>query len=161
MTAANNKIKTSGIPPKFDQAEYDRRIALELHRYHNTTDCMVHVTTALPHDFLELVAEKVQAGHTVARGQRVVSKPLNYSCYMKKPDEVQALDVAEIHVKVKTEYVAWLQSEHARYQDLLRQQLIQTQQEKELKTQQEKEAKQMALIEKQVMECFTPLEIPE
>ncbi|MBM5459602.1 hypothetical protein H8F21_18710 [Pseudomonas sp. P66] len=162
MTAANkDKIKISGTPPKFDQAEYQRRIDIDLHRYHNTTDSLEHVTASLSHDFLEAVVEKVKAGYTISRGYRVVMEPLNYSCYVKKPDDIQALDIEAIHAKVKGEYVAWLHSEHARYQDLLRQQLIQTQQEKELKAAAEKEAKQMALIEKQVLECFTPLHIPE
>jgi len=155
------KVTIKGVPPTYDEVEYQRRVAVELHRYHSTTDCMVHVTTSLPHDFLEAVAAKVLEGFTVARNQRVVSESLNYSCYLKKPEAEQVLDIAAIHAKVKTEYVTWLQSEHTRYQDLLRQQLIQAQQEKELKAQREKEAKQLAEIEKQVLGCYKPLEIPE
>ncbi|MNE97938.1 hypothetical protein D3C80_1963750 [compost metagenome] len=86
---------------------------------------------------------------------------MNYSCYLKKPEAEQELDIAAIHAKVKTEYVTWLQSEHSRYQDLLREQLKQAALEKELKAQREKEQKQNAAIEREVLACYQPLVIPE
>lgn len=155
------KITISGTPPKFDEVEYQRRIDLELHKYHNTTDCMVHVTNPLPHEFLELVAEKVSEGYKVARNQRVTTESLYYSCYMLKPEVEQALDIEAIHAKVKASYVAWLQSEHTRYQDLLREQLKQAALAKELKAQFDKEQKQNAAIEREVQECYKPLVIPD
>ncbi len=162
MTAVNkDKITIKGVPPKYDETEFERRLALELHKYHHTTDSLEHVTAPLAHDFLEVVADKMKAGYTVARNWRVVMDPLNYSCFLTKPDDVQALDIEAIKANVKASYVAHLQSEHNRYQDLLRQQLIQAQQEKELKAQQDKEAKAMAAIEREVQACFKPLEIPE
>lgn len=162
MTAASkDKIQIKGVPPKYDEAEFERRLGIDLHRYNNTTDSLEHVTASLAHDFLELVADKMKAGYTVARNWRVVTEPLNYSCFLKKPDDVQALDVEAIKANVKSLYVEWLQSEHSRYQNLLREQLKQAAVEKELKTAAEKEARQLAAIEKQVQECFSPLVIPE
>jgi len=159
--ASKDKVTIKGAPPKYDEAEYERRLALDLHRYHHTTDSLEHVIAPLSHNFLEAVAEKVKNGYVVARNWRVITEPLNYSCFLKKPDDVQALDVEAIKANVKALYVGHLQSERVRYQDQLREQLIQSQQEKELKAQQDKEAKAMAAIEKQVQECFSPLVIPE
>lgn len=162
MTAVKkDKIQIKGVPPRYDEAEYERRLALDLHRYHHTTDSLEHVTASLAHDFLEAVAERIKAGYTVARSWRVVTEPLNYSCFLKKPDDVQALDIEAIKASVKALYVEWLQSEHSRYQDLLREQLKQAAVEKEAKAAAEKEAKQMAAIEREVQTCFKPLEIPE
>ena len=87
--------------------------------------------------------------------------PLDYSCHLVKPASMQDEDIAVIKVKVKEEYAEWLQSEHTRYKDLLRQQLIQTQKEKEAKALRDKEAKQLADIEKQVQACYSPLQIPD
>lgn len=158
---SENKITIQGVPPKFDEIEYKSRIDKEVHRYRSTTDCMVHVTNPLPHEFLELVAEKVSEGYKVSRNQRVTTESLYYSCYMVKPEVEQALDIEAIHAKVKADYVAWLQSEHSRYQDLLREQLKQAALAKELKAQQDKQAKQLAEIEKQVQSCYAPLQIPD
>ncbi|WP_155412654.1 MULTISPECIES: hypothetical protein [Pseudomonas] len=162
MTAVNkDKITIRGTPPKYDEVEYDRRLALELHKYHHTSDSLEFLNASLAHDFLEQVADKMKAGYSVARSWRVVTEPLNYSCFLKKPDEVQALDVEAIKAKVKASYVEWLQSEHSRYQDLLRVQLKQAAVEKEAKAAAEKEARQLAAIEKQVAECYSPLVIPD
>ncbi|MND62734.1 hypothetical protein D3C81_299320 [compost metagenome] len=161
MTANKDKITIRGTPPKYDEAEYDRRLALDLHKYHHTTDSLEHVTASLAHDFLELVADKMKAGYTVARNWRVITDPLNYSCFLKKPDDVQTLDIEAIKANVKASYVEWLQSEHSRYQNLLREQLKQAAVEKEAKAAAEKEARQLAAIEKQVAECYSPLVIPD
>jgi len=161
MTAYKDKITIKGVSPKYDEVEYDRRLSLELHKYHHTSDSLEFLNASLAHDFLEAVADKMKAGYSVARNWRVVTEPLNYSCFLKKPDDVQALDIEAIKANVKALYVGHLQSERVRYQDLLREQLIQAQQEKDLKAQQDKEAKAMAAIEKQVQECFSPLVIPE
>lgn len=158
---SENKITIQGVPPKFDESEYKSRIDKEVNKYRSTADCMVHVTTPLPHSFLEAVAEKVSEGYKVSRNYRVTTESLYYSCYMLKPEALQSLDIEAIHAKVKAEYVAWLQSEHTRYQGLLREQLKQAAAEKELKAQRDKQAKQLADIEKQVQACYQPLEIPK
>ncbi|MFV0931307.1 hypothetical protein [Pseudomonas jessenii] len=155
-----NKIQVHGVPPKWDDAEFERRVAGWVNVYHNTTQCMENVRSPLPHDFLELVAEKVANGFTITRNQSVVNEPLNYSCWMIKPETLQQVDIADIRVKVKAEYVDHLQAERARYQDLIRQQLIQTAELKEQKKIDDAKAKLLAEIEKEVTGTFSELTIP-
>lgn len=154
------KIKIVGVPPKWNDAEFERRLEDAVTLYKLTTQSKQGIYTALPHDFLELVAAKVAEGYTIARNHAVITDPLHYSCMLVKPEHKQAGDIAELKVKVKGEYVEWLEAERARYQDLLRQQLVQTQKEKEAKALRDKEVKQLAEIEKQVQACYTPLDIP-
>ncbi|QXH45374.1 hypothetical protein KSS93_21210 [Pseudomonas xanthosomatis] len=161
MTAAKEKITINGTPPKWSDAEFQTRVESWVNVYHNTTNSMELVQHPLPHGHLQAVIDKAAAGYTIAINYPVHHESLHHACYMTKPQSMQAEDIADIKVKVKNEYVEWLESEHARYQDLLRQQLIQTQQEKELKVQEDKKAKQLAEIEKQVQACYKPLVIPE
>ncbi|AJG12015.1 hypothetical protein RK21_00507 [Pseudomonas plecoglossicida] len=119
------------------------------------------VSASLGHEFLQAVIDKAQAGYTITHTKRLVHAELYHSTYMVKPLEMQEQDIEAIKAKVKSEYVEWLESEHARYQNLLREQLVQAQEEKERKAAEQLKAKQMAAIEKQVSECYTPLVIPE
>ncbi|MDD1961892.1 hypothetical protein NP534_17415 [Pseudomonas sp. 39004] len=158
---SNEKIKINGVPPKWSDDEYEQRMDRELHAYRHTAQSREMIRKDLPHQFLEIVAEKVGLGYQVCNKYPVTFESLNYNCYLIKPTSMQEEDIVAIRTKVKEEYTEWLRSEHTRYQDLLRQQLIQTQKEKEAKALREKEAKQLAEIEKQVQACYTPLEIPE
>lgn len=155
------KIKISGTPPHWNQAEYDRRVEEWINVYRGTERSMTLVRASLEHDFLQAVIDKAQQGYTITSNKRVMHSPLDHSVYMVKPLAVQQVDIEEIKKDVKAEYVEWLEAERTRYQDLLREQLIQTHQDRELKALEEKQAKQMAAIEKQVSECYTPLVIPE
>lgn len=155
------KIKISGIPPQWDQAEYNRRVESWVHAYRHTEKSMELVSASLGHEFLQAVIDKAQAGYTITHTKRLLHGELYHSTYMVKPLEMQEQDIEAIKAKVKSEYVEWLESEHARYQNLLREQLVQAQEEKERKAAEQLKAKQMAAIEKQVSECYTPLVIPE
>ncbi|TDK53499.1 hypothetical protein [Pseudomonas moraviensis] len=62
---------------------------------------------------------------------------------------------------MKAEYVEFLQGEHVRYQDLLRQQLIQAAQAKEQRKVDDARSRRMSEIDKEVLNTFTPLVIPE
>lgn len=155
------KIKISGIPPQWCQEEYERRVADGVRVYKGTEKSMELVSGSLGHEFLQLVIDKAQQGYTITHTKRLTHAELYHSVWMVKPLDQQQVDIDSIKVKVKADYIAHLESERVRYQDLLRQQLIQTQQEKELKALAEKEAKQLAAIEKQVLECYSPLVIPE
>lgn len=157
----SEKIKISGAPPKWNDAEFERRLDDAVKLYKLTTQSREGVHAALPHDFLEAVSAKLAEGYTVCRKHSVNFASLSYTCMLIKPEAMQSQDIEELKVKVKEEYVEWLESERARYQDLLRLQLIQTQQEKDAKALRDKEAKQLAEIEKQVQACYTPLEIPD
>lgn len=156
-----DKIVIKGTPPKWSDEEFNQRVDAWTNVYRQTERSMELVQAPLGHQFLQAVIDKANAGYTVTPKKDVKHLPLDFSVWMVKPLEQQQADIEEIKKEVKAEYVAYLESERERYQQLLRQQLIQTQQEKELKAQQEKEAKQLAVIEKQVQECYAPLVIPE
>ncbi|MGY2441913.1 hypothetical protein [Pseudomonas sp. SDO52101_S400] len=154
------KIVVSGAPPKWNDAEFEARVDGWVNVYRGTTKCMELVRSPLPHDFLESVASKVAEGYTVARDQRVTHEALNHSCWMRKPDEKQKRDIDDIRIRVKSEYVEFLQGEYVRYQDLLRQQLIQAAEAKEQKKIDDARNKRMSEIDKEVNNTFSPLVIP-
>lgn len=122
---------------------------------------MEHVRSPLPHDFLELVASKVSKGYTVARNQGITNEALNHSCWLIKPLSHQQKDIDDIRIQVKDEYVEYLKGEHVRYQDLLRQKLLQAAEAKEQKRIDEARNKRLLGIEKEVSNTFSPLVIPE
>ncbi|NWD86182.1 hypothetical protein [Pseudomonas sp. K5002] len=155
-----DKIKISGVPPKWDDAEFEVRLQGWVNVYRGTTECMEHVRSPLPHNFLELVASKIAEGYTVARNQGVTHESLNHSCWMIKPDDKQQKDIDDIRIRVKAEYVEFLQAEHTRYQDLLRQQLLQVAEAKEQKRVDDARNKRISEIDKEVLNTFTPLVIP-
>lgn len=166
MTNINSDIKTKkiqvhGVPPAWSDSEFESRVESWVNVYHNTSQCMVNVTSALPHDFLEVVSAKTAEGYSIARNQRVSFEPLSYSCWMIKPKEMQQIDIAELRVTEKVKYVSFLESEHARYQDMVRQQLIQSAELKEQKKVEDAKARRLAEIDKEVNELFTPLVVPE
>ncbi|WP_323160813.1 hypothetical protein [Pseudomonas fluorescens] len=154
------KIVVSGTPPKWNDAEFEARVDGWVNVYRGTTQCMELVRSPLPHDFLESVASKVAEGYTVARNQGVTHEALNHSCWMIKPDEKQKRDIDDIRIRVKTQYVEFLEGEYVRYQDLLRQQLIQAAEAKEQKKIDDARNKRMLEIDKEVSNTFSPLVIP-
>ena len=154
------KILINGTPPKWNDVEFETRVNGWLNVYRGTTECMEHVRSPLPHDFLELVASKIAEGYTVSRNQGVTHESLNHSCWMIKPDEKQKIDIDGIRIRVKAEYVEFLQGEHLRYQDLLRQQLTQAAEAKEQKKVVEARNKRLLEIDKEVSDTYSPLVIP-
>ncbi|WP_139202099.1 hypothetical protein [Pseudomonas sp. NFACC25] len=156
----NAKITISGIPPKWSDAEFETRVDGWVNVYKGTTQCMEVVRTPLPHDFLELVATKVSEGYTVARNQGITIAQLDHQCWMVKPLSHQQKDIDDIRTRVKSEYVEFLEAEHVRYQNLLRQQLIQAADAKEQKRIDDARNKRMSEIDKEVSNTFSPLVIP-
>ncbi|WP_410480823.1 hypothetical protein ACJ70E_17470 [Pseudomonas plecoglossicida] len=154
------KIKISGTPPQWDAVEYERRVADWVRVYRGTEQSMELVSASLGHEFLQLVIDKANQGYTITSAKRLNHGELHHSTYMVKPLGMQEEDIANIRAEQKAKYVDHLQAEHTRYQDLLRQQLIQAQEEKDRRAAEQLKAKQMAAIEKQVSECYTPLVIP-
>lgn len=155
------KVKITGVPPQYDDAELESRVANWVHAYKNTTQSMELVRSPLPHDLLQQVIDKANEGCTLARSQPVNLAPLNNSVWMVKPIAIQEEDIANIRIEQKEKYIAHLQAERERYQSLLRQQLIQKQEEKDRKAAEQAKAKQMAEIEKEVQDCYKPLVIPD
>lgn len=156
-----DKIKIAGVPPNWEQAEYDRRVDAWVNVYRGTERSMALVRASLEHEFLQAVVDHAEQGYTITPNKRVMHAPLDHSVFMVKPLDQQQIDIDNIKTEIKAEYAAYLESERVRYQNLLREQLKQAAVEKELKAAAEKEAKQMAAIEKQVAECYSPLVIPE
>lgn len=156
-----DKIKISGVPPKWDDAEFEVRLQGWVNVYRGTTKCMEHVRSPLPHDFLELVALKASEGYTLARNHGVTHDALNHSCWMIKPESHQQKDIDDIRIQVKAEYVEFLQAEHTRYQNLLRQQLTQASEAKEQKKADDARNKRLLEIESEVSNTFSRLVIPE
>ncbi|TDF81995.1 hypothetical protein [Pseudomonas sp. H9] len=155
------KIIIKGTPPAWDQAEYERRVEEWVRVYRGTEKSMELVSGSLGHEFLQAVIDKANQGYTITHTKRLNHGELYHSTFMVKPQSMQEEDIANIRVEQKQKYVAHLEAEHARYQDLLRQQLIQTRQEKEAKAAELVEAKKLAEIEKEVLACYKPLVIPK
>ncbi|WEJ22295.1 hypothetical protein N0B28_03140 [Pseudomonas sp. SD17-1] len=155
------KIVIKGTPPAWDQAEYERRVEEWVRVYRGTEKSMELVSGSLGHEFLQAVIDKAKQGYTITHTKRLNHGELYHSTFMVKPQSIQEEDIANIKVEQKQKYVAHLEAEHARYQDLLRQQLIQTRQEKEAKAAELVEAKKLAEIEKKVLACYKPLVIPK
>ena len=155
------KIKISGVPPQWDEAEYEQRVADWVNVYRSTTQSMELIRAPLPHDLLQQVIDKAKDGFTMALSQPVSLAPLNNLCWMIKPGSRQEEDIVNIRAEQKAKYIAHLQAEHARYQDMLRQQFIQAAEEEERKAAEAAKAKQLVSIEKEVQACYKPLVIPE
>jgi len=158
---SNTKIAIQGVPPQFDETELKRRQAGFQHMYMNTLQCMELVRAVIPFDFLSKVIEKSKQGYTLVEKNIITTSPLDYSAYMVKPEKLREAELVLIDAKVKAEYVAFLKAEHLRYEDLLRQQLIQAAEAKERKKAEDAEAKRLATIEAEVATTFTKLVIPD
>ena len=155
------KVKITGVPPQYDQSELDRRVESWINVYRQTTQSMELVRSPLPHDLLQQVIDKANDGYTLARSQPASLAPLNNSVWMVKPIAIQEEDIENIRIEQKEKYVTHLEAERTRYQDLLRQQLIQAREEKDRIAAEQAKAKQMAAIEREVQACYTPLNIPD
>lgn len=155
------KVKITGVPPQYDEAELERRVEGWIRVYKQTEQSMELVSACLGHEFLQKVIDKASQGYSITSTKHLNHAELYHSTYMVKPPAMQEEDIANIRAEQKAKYVAHLQAEHARYHDLLRQQLIQAAEEKEAKAAEAAKAKQMAAIEKEVQGCYKPLVIPD
>jgi len=155
------KISIKGAPPAWDDEEYLRRLDMEIHMYRNTSACLEMVRAPLEFQFLNLVIEKAQRGYKVSPRYPVDHGQLSHTVWMSKPDDVENADINQIKQKVKDEYIAHLQSEHQRYQDLLREQLLAAVNDKARVQREREEAKKLDAINKEVEACYSPLVIPE
>ncbi|ROO08074.1 hypothetical protein BK673_16165 [Pseudomonas fluorescens] len=161
MSKQIEKIKIQGVPPAWDDSEYLRRLDMEIHMYRNTTACLQMVRAPLEFQFLNLVIEYGKSGYTINTNQRISHDMHNHTAWMNKPDAEQAADIEALRDKVKDEYTLFLQAEHQRYQGLLREQLLQADEEKQRLQREKEEAKKIEAINKQVEQCYSPLVIPD
>ncbi|AZL75782.1 hypothetical protein [Pseudomonas oryziphila] len=156
----SNKVIIKGTPPAWEDSEYQRRLTLELHRYRNTRDCMELIHTALEYDFLNLLIEKHSQGYRLNKHYPASHEQLSHAIWLTKPDDQQQADIEKVKDKIKNEYVDHLHTQHDKYKELLRKQLLQAQEEKERKAAAQAQAKKLAAIDKEVAECYGELVIP-
>ncbi|MFJ2320009.1 hypothetical protein [Pseudomonas sp. NPDC087817] len=161
MSKHDKKIKIQGVPPAWDDQEYLRRLDMELHAYHHTAASLEMIHAPLEHNFLNLVIEKAQQGYSVSTRYPVEHGQLSHTVMMIKPLEMQEADIEHLKQKTKADYVEHLKSEHKRYQDLLREQLVQADEERQRLQREKEEAKKQDVINKQVEQCYSPLVIPD
>lgn len=156
-----DKVTIKGVPPAWDNNVFESKLESWIKVYRGTEQSMELVKACFEHELLQKVIDKSSEGYTVATNKRVHHSELDHSVWMIKPYDQQVADIEIIRIKVKAEYVAQLEGERKKYEGLLRQQLIQAQEEKDRKLAEQAKAKQLAAIEKQVRECYAPLAIPD
>ncbi|CAM3164545.1 hypothetical protein [Pseudomonas plecoglossicida] len=158
---STKSVTIQGVPPVWEDSEYQRRLTLELHRYRNTRDCMEFIHTALEYDFLNLLIEKHGQGYRLNKHYPASHEQLSHAIWLTKPDDQQQADIEQVKEKVKCEYVEHLRVQHDKYKEHLRKQLLQAQEEKERKAVEQAQAKRLAAIDKEVSECFGELVVPD
>ncbi|UVL41765.1 hypothetical protein LOY55_06575 [Pseudomonas sp. B21-040] len=154
------RITIQGVPPQYDEKELLRHQAERHTEYHSSRESYTHVFGELPFDFINNVIELANQGYELSNKLPITLAPLSNHAFMRKPENVRAVDLEAIDIQVKQSYVTWLESEHEDYRQRLKAQLIQTAEIKEAKRIADKEAKMIADIERQVADTFTPLVIP-
>jgi hypothetical protein len=160
-TKSNESITIQGAPPKYDNQELKQHITARHAEYQSSRESYTHVFGELPFDFINNIIDLANQGYELSDKLPITFAQLSNHAFMKKPESVQAIDLEAIDAQVKQSYVAWLESEHERYRQLLKAQLIQTAELKETKRIADKEAKMIAEVEKQVADTFAPLVIPD
>ncbi|MBV7552247.1 hypothetical protein KW841_07805 [Pseudomonas sp. PDM28] len=157
----NNRIAVSGSAPQFDEREFNQHIADRRAEYYASQESHVHVRTQFLYDMITKVVELTAEGYTLSNKYPLNCAELQYDCFMRKPDQMMAEELAIIDAQTKQSYVAWLESERESYKQQLTAQLIQTAQEKERKREEAKQAKLLADIAAEVDATFAPLVIPD
>lgn len=140
----SDRITISGVPPTFDQAELERRREARRNQYRMTSESHYVARGEIAFEFLTNVIKLAQQGYELSSKYPVTTDPMSYHAHMRKPDLIQQADLEILDEQVKQEYIAWLESEHARYKQLLTEQLLQA---AEVKERQKEEAKRTKLLE--------------
>lgn len=159
-----NKLSTTtvkGVPPKWEDVEFQRRLHIRLHAYSNTRECTEFVTHPLEHEWLKIVAQKLGEGYTIDRVWPISHAQLSHSTYLVKPEAVQEVEKEALKEVVKAEYIEHLQAQLNEYKAKLAQQLIEAQEEKERRALEQAKAKRVAAAVKEANQCFGELAIPE
>lgn len=160
-TITEERISIAGSAPKFDPEELKLLQSERYAEYHKGQQGYIPVFAEFLYDLIIKVIELTNEGYALSKQYPIVQGELKYHCFMRKPDHLVAEELKVIDAQTKQSYVAWLESEHERYRQLLKAQLIQTAELKEAKRIADKEAKMIAEIEKEVANTFAPLVIPD
>lgn len=155
------KTTIQGAPRRFDEKELKQWQEDYRNAYQKTTQCMEVVRGDIAYSFFCSMLEKAAEGYVLAPNLPITTEPTNYFARMIKPQHIQEQDMLALDQEVKGNYVAELEAEHAHYRELLKQQLLEADAEKERKKAAAAVAKRLAEIDKEVLDCFSPLEIPE
>lgn len=158
-----NKLSTTtikGVPPKWEDVEFQRRLHIRLHAYSNTRECTEFVTHPLEHEWLKIVAQKLGEGYTIDRVWPISHAQLSHSTYLVKPEAVQEVEKEALKEVVKAEYIEHLQAQLKEYKSKLAKQLLETAEAKERQKQEREEARRIAAAEKEADECYGELVVP-
>ena len=158
MTSTKKTIQ--GAPAKFDANELQRRQQQHKFAYQQTQQCCEMIRGAIPQLFLQAVSDKMAAGYTLSK-YPITMESLNYSAHLVKPPAMQKADIAIIKNDVRAAYKAELEADHAKYQNLLLEQLLQAEEQKQAKAADAAKEKLLARLQKEVANCYNPLEFPE
>ena len=155
-----DKIVIKGVPAKFDPSELERRQQQHKFAYQQTQQCCEIIRGAIPQQFLQAVSDKMAAGYTLSK-YPISMEPLNYSAHLVKPQTMQEVDIATINNEVRAAYKVELEANHAKYQNLLLEQLLQAEEQKQAKAADAAKEKLLARLQKEVADCYAPLVFPE
>ena len=161
MSEKNERITIAGAPPKYDEHQLKQHQSERHAEYHSSTESHILVDGALPFDFITKLINLANEGYQLSNKFPINFGQLSHHAFMRKPKELQALDLQAIDAQVKQSYVAWLESERESYKQQLTAQLIQIAQAKERKREEAKQAKLLADIAAEVDATFVPLVIPD
>jgi len=156
-----DKISIKGTAPKYDEALLKQRQAARHNQYNLTSESHTIARGEIAFDFLTNVIELSNQGYELSNGYPIATDPMSYHAYMKKPEAIQQVEKKALDAQVKLDYVAWLESEHERYKQLLTAQLLQASNLKEAEKIQKAKAKLLSDIQKEVDATFSDLVISE
>lgn len=155
-----DKIVINGTPKKFDADELKARQAQWHHAYRETSKSCEIVRGAHPKQFLQAVIDHAAKGFTLT-DYPVALDPLAYAVHMRKPLSVQESDIDKINQEVRDAYKLELEADHAKYQKLLLEQLLQAEELKQAKAADAAKEKLLVRLQKEVDACYAPLEFPD
>lgn len=161
MSNKVSKPTIHGTPPQWSDEQFNHRLRVRLHAYENTTESTVIVCHPLEHEWLKLVAEKVNEGYTLDRRWPITHAELTHSVPMVKPQSVQEEEKEALKAQVKADYVAQLQTSLDEYKAQLTQQLLEAAEERDRRKAQEAADKRRREAEREAAECFGELVVPD
>ena len=113
-----------GTPAKFDAKELQRRQQQYVAAYKQTSQSCDMVRGGHPKQFLQAVIDHAAMGYTLT-DYAVSLDPAAYSTLMRRSEAMQEADLNRINNEVRDAYRAELEADHAKYQNLLLEQLLQ------------------------------------
>jgi predicted house-cleaning noncanonical NTP pyrophosphatase (MazG superfamily) len=147
-------IRITGAPRQFNQAELEQRQTGYQHAYKTTDQCCESVRDDIALGFLNKIIKLSSQGYMLSIKYPITTNPLSYHAAMIKPEHVQVQDLEIINERVKQEYIAELQAEHAQYKELLKRQLLEKAEKAEQKKEADKRAKLIESIQKEANEAY-------